>query len=82
MCERISDKVKEFYNAGFRLPNPVLAKVWRLADVDTDGMLDSVIINPRNPYRSARLSTIDLLVRVACFVTKVNNIFIIKDDLN
>jgi hypothetical protein len=31
----------------------------------------------RNTYKRERLSTADILIKVACFVKKVNNIFII-----
>ena len=38
---KISGSVAKKEMIKSRLPNPVLAKVWRLADVDSDGMLDS-----------------------------------------
>ncbi len=39
---------------------------------------DSTRVKPGNTNRRGRLSTIDLLIEVACFVKKVNNIFNIK----
>ena len=38
---RITGSVAKKEMIKSRLPNPVLAKVWRLADVDGDGALDS-----------------------------------------
>lgn len=38
---RITGSVAKKELVKSRLPNPVLAKVWRLADVDQDGMLDA-----------------------------------------
>ncbi len=35
---------------------------------------------PGNPNRRGRLSTVDLLIKVACFVKKVNNVFSIKSS--
>jgi hypothetical protein len=35
-------------------------------------------IRPRRGKERGRLNTVDLLVKVACFVRKVNNIFKIK----
>jgi hypothetical protein len=34
--------------------------------------------SPGKTYRRGRLSTVDLLIKVACFVKKENNIFNIK----
>jgi hypothetical protein len=36
------------------------------------------MVETENTYRWGRLSTVDLLIKVACFVSKVNNMFIIK----
>ncbi len=35
-------------------------------------------VNPGNTNLRGKLSTVDLLIKVACFVTKVNDIFNIK----
>ncbi len=39
-----------------------------------------LIVAAGNPNRRGRLSTVDLLVKVACFVTRVNNIFNITSN--
>jgi hypothetical protein len=39
---------------------------------------DDVMCLPRELYYRGCLSTVDLLIKVACFVTKVNNIYDLK----
>jgi hypothetical protein len=53
-------------------------------DLDICGSFESQILSkPGNANWGGRLSTVDLLIKVACFVKEVNNIFDIKRaDLN
>jgi hypothetical protein len=53
-------------------------------DLDIWGSFESQILSkPGNTNWVGRISTVDLLIKLACFVNEVNNIFDIKRaDLN
>ncbi len=48
--------------------------------LSSKNLLDIVMVNAGNTNRRGRLSTVDLLIRVARFFKKVNNVFNFKSS--